>query len=215
MKERCKYLEVRGLRCFGRGWPDADLEAGGVCRYPLGEGEDAEALMDAIFGILPLEGGSVRWFGVPLEEMGEKRICKNLRRVMPLVADGGLLANLPVCENVLLPAVVRKRRKALELEGMLYGLVEGGLFGHGKETLGLLPYQLTDLQRCSAGFLRALLCRPEVICFCDVYRVFDPVKEKILSGWLEEMRRRLPESAWLVIHSETGLPEVFCSGSVG
>lgn len=206
MKEEKSILEVEGLRVLGRNWPDVVLREGDVGGYRLGNGEEAEGLMDAILGIAAVERGSIRWFGQKVEGMNEKQICKNLRQVMPLTIGGGLLENLPVYENILLPAVARNRRSAAKMEEKLYELVEGGIFGHGKETMGLLPYQLSEMQRCSVGFLRAMLCRPAALVVCDIFRGFDTANDEILEKWVELLRRELVETAWFLLHSQTELP---------
>ncbi len=82
-------------------------------------------------------------------------------------ADGGLISNLSVGENIALPAEFHRVGSAADRESRLREL--SGRFGVDGASIRTLedayPARLTPLQKRLAGFLRAMLMEPELMVF--------------------------------------------------
>ncbi len=82
-------------------------------------------------------------------------------------ADGGLISNLPVGENIALPAAYHSVGRVVDRASRLAELT--ARFGEEGAALRRLehahPARLTPLQRRLAGFLRAMLMEPELMVF--------------------------------------------------
>ncbi len=82
-------------------------------------------------------------------------------------ADGGLISNLPVGENIALPAQFHGVGSDANRASRLTELTRH--FGEDGATLRTLdhahPAQLSPLQRRLAGFMRAMLMEPELMVF--------------------------------------------------
>lgn len=127
----------------------------------------------------------------------------------PLVPEGGLVGNIRMIENILLPCEARRsgERGTSVLRKTLAEAPWSGWFA--EEKLWVLPYQAGGLERALAGVLRAWLVSPEAIVVCDAGHLLEHGEREVFEAALCWLRAGQPDSAWLFIQTESALPAGF------
>lgn len=206
-------LEIHGLSLGDTTWPRLRLFPGELAYFAAVDSDEALLLCDFILG-LPVNPttplcGDVLWFGETWPPTQSTRHLAALRRAFPLVPGGGLLSNITLGENILLPAFARQPLLEREGESLLAEVLEGeGTSFHiGPRDLGLLPHRVGPRRRHAAALLQAWLCKPDLIFCVDFCRPeLGKIRASLVEG-LTHLRRLLPNAAWLFIGPETGLPD--------
>ncbi|MEI6072518.1 MAG: hypothetical protein WCS31_12050 [Verrucomicrobiae bacterium] len=195
--------------------PDITLEPGACGGWHVRDADFALEVLDGITGLQPVQGGESSWFGQELSGLPESGILRLLSRTMTLTADGPLIANLNVRDNVLLPALHRRTDSEAGLLDKLELLLTGpDLPWPAPANFPLLlPHHLEALQRWLAGLLRAALAVPEIVLCCHYPGDLSMREQAELIRGFHWLRGRLPGAAWLFLSCEPVLPGGF-SGSL-
>lgn len=191
------------------GCPATELAAGDCAVWRMPSNSACLSALDAVTGITRPPAGAVRWFGCDISALSTQQVLATLRRVAPLVPDGGLVGNIRMIENILLPC---EARGGLEtgpdaLRGVLASAPWSGWFSEAK--LWVLPYEAGELERALSGVLRAWLVRPEAIVVCNASHLLESNERGIFEAALLWLRTEQPASAWLFIQTESALPAGF------
>ena len=126
-----------------------------------------------------------------------------------LVEDGGLLGNITVDENVLLPLSYRGvdtgqlEAHVLELFGMC-GMDE-------KQTrllLSRLPHQLSPYQKRAVGFVRSLLVQPGVMVYASIWHGVSQAESRQIIGFDAICRRFVPACTGVFVDYDTDMDSV-------
>lgn len=106
-------------------------------------------------------------FDTDLYALGQHERIGLFRRVGAALDDGGLISNLQVWENVLLPAAYHRGRQAADIEADVLGLFQA--LGYGEEAtrrlMACLPDELTTYEKRLAALARAMLMDPDVMAY--------------------------------------------------
>jgi len=114
-----ELLRVESLAGPGFSGTSFGITPGGWLRLADGPHETCEALVDILFGLSPAHDGRVLWDGVDVAELSESGQLDLAARIGFVHSRGGLLLNLRVWENLMLPLQHhqgRIDREALEAE---------------------------------------------------------------------------------------------------
>lgn len=149
-------------------------------RYQLAEWPAGEAPVDALLAALRRDGASVGW----------------------LPADGGLIANLPVWENIVLPAAWPRRRARPELEQCIAGML-AACERINPDWLAQPVAQLDWVGRQRVGWLRQLLLLPEVL-------VLEPSVWPPEPGLCAAVEASLADRLWLALGPLPGWTVLAC-----
>ena len=146
----------------------------------------AREFVDLLLGLAAPRGGTVRLLGQSLAALGEReRLALRARLGFAAQADG-LVAHLPLGENILLGAAYHRRADAVALDARLRVLL--GWCGWPEEDARRAfcqpPEQATPFERAAAAWLRALLGEPELL-----------ICEDLFSGLAPDRRRRLIDAS--------------------
>jgi ABC-type ATPase involved in cell division len=108
-------------------------------------------------------------------------------RVGWVAANGGLISNLKIWENVTLPLWYHARREVIETEqSVMHWLGVLGLEQDAfAEFMAAPPYSTELWQRKLAGLLRALVQIPRVL-VVDAF-VFEDIKARLASSWISAL----------------------------
>lgn len=167
------------------------------------------AALDAVTGISRSPAGAVRWFGRDVSVLSPEQVLAILQRMAPLVPGGGLVGNIRMIENILLPCEARGCSQT-GTSALLEVLVKAPWSGwFAEEKLWVLPYQTGGLERALAGVLRAWLVQPEAIVVCDAAHLIERGEREVLETALCWLRAEQPGCAWLFIQTESALPAGF------
>lgn len=204
-------FQSSGFECGPCRYPALTLPAGGMAGWRTEDHAASVALFDLVMGLRPPAPGAAVWFGRDLAGLTSDEILGLLRRLAPLTSGGGLIGNLNIGDNIMLPLAERDpsgvESATTDLEKVLdRDPWRDWLPG---EQLSLLPFRVTLLERCLAAILRAYLLKPEVIVSCHFFHLLEAeARETATSAvlWLREVR---PDSAWLILTTESQLPEAW------
>jgi len=102
------------------------------------------------------------------------QLLRKLREAAPVAivaARGGLIGNLKVWENLVLPIAYRGEARLGELEARAEQLFRelGVLRGRFAELCALLPDRLSEFERRLAAFVRAMLAEPEIMVYDGLF----------------------------------------------
>lgn len=197
-----------------KGAPATGLAAGGCALWRMRSNVECLAALDAVTGIVRPPAGAVRWFGRDISALEPREVMATLQCLAPLTAAGGLLGNIRMADNILLPCEARGRGAAgeSELRDLLSKAPWSGWFPESE--LRVLPYQTGDLARALAGVLRAWLVHPEAIVACNVWHLLEHGERATLSSALSWVRAGQPGCAWLFIQTESDLPPGFTANNL-
>ena len=123
----------------------------------------------------------------PVPLMWHSLQVSRLGRVGWVAANGGLISNLKVWENVTLPLWYHAKRDAVETEqNVEYWLMQLGMEQpEFADFMAALPHSVEPWQRKLAGLLRALVQMPRVL-IVDA-GVFEDVKARLAQSWISAL----------------------------
>lgn len=121
-----------------------------------------------------------------------------------LVSDGGLLSNIRVDENLLLPLSYR----GLDTASIEARVIE--LFGQcgldsiqTRQLLKRLPHQLSSYQKRVVGFIRSILIQPRVMVYATIWYEVSPAEIQQILGFDEIFRRYVPACTTVFVDYDT------------
>lgn len=120
-----------------------------------------------------------------------------------VTADGGLISNLKVLDNILLPATYHYKRSMAELERQIVGLLsECGMTEAEIRTFaGKSPAHLSLLERRLAGFVRAVLLEPGTMVYDSLWDDLSKHEEALVLKFDDLFRARYPEAMSIYLHN--------------
>ncbi len=199
-----RFIEVR---CEHSDHPYSfTLDAGETSLLQLTDKTEKEAMIDLAIGATPCGEGSIeivqgdrrhskdaavagkfaerRRHNEPVPTIWQPLYESRAGRVGWVAANGGLISNLKVWENVTLPLWYHAQRDPFETErSVMYWLEVLGL--QADEFAAFMaapPYSLDSRQRKLAGLLRALVQMPRVLVVDAV--LFEDIKTPVAQGWM-------------------------------
>jgi predicted ABC-type transport system involved in lysophospholipase L1 biosynthesis ATPase subunit len=121
-----------------------------------------------------------------------------------VTADGGLLSNLRVLENLLLPASYHYNGNAAELEQRAVGLLSDfGLDEAATRVLAAkMPSHLSHGERLLAAFVRAVLMEPRVMVYDSLWSDLARNEIRMVLGFDDLFRARFPAATSIYLLSE-------------
>lgn len=167
-------------------WTDKGWSWPGQGAYQLGDWPADEAAVDALLAALRAANGTVGW----------------------LPADGGLIANLPVWENIVLPAAWPRRSARPELELRIAGML-AACERINPDWLAQPVAQLDRDGRQRAGWLRQLLLVPDVLVLEAAVWPPEPGLRAVVEATLADrlMLALGPIPGWTVLACQSLSPE--------
>lgn len=189
-----------GGRPIAEGW-SLRLDMGESLAVVGPEGAGKSALLRMAMGLESPLRGEVRVEGRSLRDLAEPALRRLRSRMGYVPAERGLLANLTLLDNLLLPARYHERLNALEEERLLALFERLGLAPH----LAQLPAELSAGIQRRALLARALALSPKLLlCNPLQLRSGDPPSEAAAA----EIRRATAERGTAVILSVTSESEL-------
>ncbi len=162
---------------------------------------EKEAVMDLALGRMKCEEGAVLLQGVPLGEGDAGRIGW-------VAANGGLISNLKVWENVTLPLWYHTRHQTVETERAIAGWLSalGVAEADWEKFMEATPDRLSSWQRKLAGLLRGLVQAPLVLVVDAA--VFEHVGQRPVHAWMAALETYAAQgrAVLAVTDTRTGVP---------
>ena len=127
-------------------------------------------LLRCINGLEPIQGGSIKLHGEPVEH-GKPSLYKVRQKIGMVFQSYELFPHLTVLDNILLAPMKVQKRKKEEAEKEAMALLERvGLAEKAKS----YPRQLSGGQKQRVAIVRALCMHPEILLFDEVTAALDP-----------------------------------------
>ena len=126
-----------------------------------------------------------------------------------LSSDGGLLGNLKIDENLLLPLGYRGVDSVL-LEPRVIALFERcGLDRmQTSKLLSRLPHQISSYQKRVVGFVRSVLMQPRVMVYDSIWHRVSQAEKQQLIGFDEILRSESPTCTSVFVDYDTNMEAV-------
>ncbi len=161
-----------------------EIPGGRAAKIFLDSEADKEIFLDLLLGAPP-EEGEVLLFGENPARLTDKRALELYRRIGFVWNGGGMISNLKVWENIVLPLWYHRKAEPSSREENVAGLLQDMGFGRDRldGMLHSLPGNLTVLERRLCGFARAALMEADLM-------IYDAVLDG-LDHWLRERVSRL------------------------
>ncbi len=150
---------LRALSC--------NVAPGHIARFMCAVPEQREQLWTLLTGSQPPRRGRVRLAGQDLYALRERERLSLFHRVGAVAHDGGLISNLRVWENIVLPVWYHRGTDASQVEASVLGVFRQ--FGLDNDSIrGLmqrLPDQLSAVERRWVAVARAMLMEPDIMIY--------------------------------------------------
>jgi hypothetical protein len=124
--------------------------------------------------------------------------------VAVVAARGGLIGNLKVWENLVLPIAYRGEARLDELETRAEKLFRdlGVLRERFAELCALLPERLTEFERRLAAFVRAMLAEPEIMVYDGLFEGLTRAEIEKAAGFDRLFRQHFPFRTAIYVDTE-------------
>jgi hypothetical protein len=123
-------------------------------------------------------------------------------------SDGGLISNLRVGENMILPAVYHSNSLPEKFEMDIVSILSE--FGYdtseASALLAKLPADLTIFERRLVSFVRAAILKPEVIVYDALWADLSEEEFEQTTGFDTIFRKHCPASVSIYLHSGNSFP---------
>jgi len=146
-----------------------EVESGSSVLIVTSGEDESDALLRLITGMSRPLCGSVHLSGLSLGELSPPQLYLLRQEIGVVPANGGMVSNLKLWENITLPLLYTKGHVSGETEEHITNcLVKLGYSGN----VMALPAHLTLYEKRIASFIRATLCQPRIMvygnCFDDM-----------------------------------------------
>lgn len=155
--------------------------------------EQGSELLKLIMGIKNPEKGEIILMGKNLKEATRDELFELRKRIGIVFKTGGLISNLKVWENLILPALYHKVDDEEKIIRRGMELLEK--FGFKKEPMSSVA-ELTNFEKRIIGIARAFLMNAEVMIF---EYPFDGVEESEKRGVMDKIKQLENRSTMLYI----------------
>ncbi len=165
-----------------------------------------DELLNVLAGIKPALGGSLRLCGEDPAGLPEPRWLRHLTVLGYAPGGGGLLSNLKVWENLVLPLGARAERgPARDLGALEADVVEAfGVAGLNEawvqRAMPEPPDHLVDFERIVCGLVRCHLCGFRLLVCDRLFEGLDEQPARRLAALVDWLGARRPDSALLVLY---------------
>lgn len=163
-----------------------------------GSGSGKTILLKIIGGILFPDSGRIVLDGTDTETISESEEKVLRQKTSFVFQDGALLSNLTVRENLMLPLdfhfpEISKTDKLNAISGYLnqYSI---------SDILEKRPAELSQAQKKLAGFIRALLTRPEILLIDEPLASVDPTSSRLL---IQELVKQKSQKTTIIVAAQS------------
>lgn len=161
-------------------------------------GAGKSVLLRTILGLNKKQAGTIRLFGVDVDEAGEIERMTIDMRLGVLFQHGALFSSLTVLENIQVPM-----REYLDLSQKLMdelALLKLDLVGLPRDAAIKYPHQLSGGMIKRAGLARALALDPEVVFLDEPTSGLDPIGAAEFDELVGKLRDTMGLTVYMVTH---------------
>ncbi len=195
---------------FGRQWVLRDVSLAvprGQTLAVIGEsGCGKTVLTKSIIGLVRPTSGTIRFDGVDLANLSDRRLTETRTRFGFVFQQAALFDSMTVEQNVAFPLRQHTQKSDQEIhEAVLVGLTQVGL---AKSVLSKKPAELSGGMRKRVGLARALVMSPEVVLYDEPTTGLDPIMSDVINELILRTRQRHHVTSIVVTHDMTSARKV-------
>ncbi|MDN2567843.1 ABC transporter ATP-binding protein [Aquibium sp. A9E412] len=202
-EDRDVVLEVRDLTV---GFGDVlvlenlslELYRGEILGFVGASGSGKSVLLRTVLGLVPKRAGTIRLFGVDLDQASEAQNILIDMRVGVLFQHGALFSALTVLENVQVPM-----REYLDLPKALMdelALLKIELVGLPRSAAGKYPSELSGGMIKRAALARSLALDPDIVFLDEPTSGLDPIGAADFDELVGKLRDTMGLTVYMVTH---------------
>lgn len=194
--------------------PSFELRPGERATF-FSESEETQVqFLDTLLGLHAPDTGTVTVLDRDLYRQSERARLQVLARVGTVPEDGGLISNLPACENVLLPAAYHCGSTAGKCEPSIVAALHSiGLSDdEAMQLMVQVPDKLTLFEKRLVALLRLYVQEPLLCVYQSLFDDLDHTTAAQLAQLTDELQRRDRRRAALFTGREEEPLNEFCPG---
>ena len=194
--------------------PSFNLQTGEVATM-FSESEEVQTqFLDTLLGLREPCAGTVTVLGRNLYHEREASRIAVLARIGTVPENGGLISNLPVCENVLLPAAYHHGSTASACESTVVATLQSiGMSDEDAMHLMVqLPDNLTLFEKRLVALLRLRVQEPLLCIYQSLFDDLDHTAAAQLAQLADDLQKRDARRASLFTGREEEPLAEFCTG---
>lgn len=174
--------------------------------------EEGSLMVRLMLGMEPPLSGEVTLLGEPLAGAPGKRLTALRREVAVVYPTGGLISNLKIWENLVLPLEYFSLHGADEIENRAMAALERvGYTGAITELPGHLPLYA----RKQVGLARALLLEPRLVVYDEILTGLNGDQQSNIIDIIGEFHRKAPgRTSLFLAANEDAVREVPCDSRI-
>ncbi|HAK89036.1 MAG TPA: hypothetical protein DHV16_04455 [Nitrospiraceae bacterium] len=152
------------------------IQEGSVHKIITNSDYENKRLLNVILGLERPEHGRVFLFDKEVYSLSEEELNRIFVRTGTVLKDGGLISNLKVWENIVLPVWYHSGKKPTDVEEKaVQRLRDAGMdISHLEEMMGELPGPLPVHEKRLLGFVRSALMDPDLMIYDSVFEGLSP-----------------------------------------
>lgn len=175
-----------------------DLYRGEILGFVGASGSGKSVLLRTVLGLVPKRAGTIRLFGVDLDQASEAQNILIDMRVGVLFQHGALFSALTVLENVQVPM-----REYLDLPKALMdelALLKIELVGLPRSAAGKYPSELSGGMIKRAALARSLALDPDIVFLDEPTSGLDPIGAADFDELVGKLRDTMGLTVYMVTH---------------
>ena len=177
-----------------------EIEEGETFAIIGGSGMGKSVCLKLMIGLLPYEGGHVRFKGKEVGDMNREELRELRRHVSMVFQAGALFDSMSVLENV--TYALREHTKMSDqemLERAKECLDMVGL-GYDPDIINRMPAGLSGGMRKRVALARSIAIKPEVILYDEPTTGLDPANIKRIGEMIKKLQKELKVTSVVVTH---------------
>lgn len=189
------------------------ISEGNICAVLTETDFERNLLLRVFTGLARLDSGKIFIFDKDLSSISYAELNEIRERMGVVLNDGGLVSNLKVWENLMLPFVYHTSRNRVATtlshqdmeEKMMNILSKTGY----DDDLNILPGPLPTYKKRLLGLARAMLMEPDLIIYDSVFdRLSSDIRDKVLEAVNLFHRERKGRASLFLATSESSIEDI-------
>ncbi|MEC7522407.1 MAG: ABC transporter ATP-binding protein [Myxococcota bacterium] len=182
---------------------DLEIHEGEALTIIGGSGMGKSVMLKLLIGLLPVDGGAIRFDGKVISGLKERQMTEVRRRIGMLFQGAALFDSISVRENIAYPMREHARPTEEEIDARVAECLEDvGLPG----IADMSPASLSSGMRKRVGLARAIALRPEVLLYDEPTTGLDPEAMAHITDLIVELNDRYEVTTVVVTHD---MPSAF------
>lgn len=178
----------------------AELEPGMQVLFTTSDDQETRTVLQLLTGIQLPDQGRITLRTADTTALSRHELLELRQTVGVVTASGGLISNLKLWENIVLPQQFRSGAIAEETTATINQYLE--LFGY-KGSLMVLPGHLNAFERRMAAFIRAVITTPELMIYAGCFDTLTSDQRWQLLQQTQQYHQHRPSQLSIYISAST------------